>query len=117
MPLSSNDPFGVVSLLWHDSDLLTWLFTTLDLDQECGARSVGERSEGMTVRHDEAGQAMHVIIVNPQVMASYTVTGVSQGMGGRIMAHTETDGEPVWTVERMTRAVAAVTGTDVQTIS
>ena len=34
-----NNLFGVVSFLWHGSDLLNWLFTTLDLDQEDGARS------------------------------------------------------------------------------
>jgi hypothetical protein len=35
-----NDLFGVVSFPWHGSDLLNWLFTTLDLDQEDGARSI-----------------------------------------------------------------------------
>jgi len=35
-----NDLFGVVSFLRHGSDLLNWLFTTLDPDQEYGARSV-----------------------------------------------------------------------------
>ena len=35
-----NDLFGVVSFLWHGSDLLNWLFTTLDLDQETQAGSV-----------------------------------------------------------------------------
>ena len=29
-----NDLFGVVSFLWHGSDLLNWLLTTLDLDRE-----------------------------------------------------------------------------------
>ena len=33
------DLFGVVSFLGHGSDLLIWLFTTLDLDQEFEARS------------------------------------------------------------------------------
>ncbi|MGC6500650.1 MAG: hypothetical protein ACON4C_10685 [Henriciella sp.] len=32
-----NDFFGVVSFLWHGSDLLNWFFTTLDLDQETQA--------------------------------------------------------------------------------
>ena len=35
-----HDLFGVVSFLWHGSDLLNWLFTTLDLDQQSRARSV-----------------------------------------------------------------------------
>ena len=36
----ANDLFGVVLFSWHGSDLLIWLFTTLDLDQECGVRSM-----------------------------------------------------------------------------
>ena len=35
-----NDLFGVVSFLRHGSDLLSWLFTTFDLDQLFRARSI-----------------------------------------------------------------------------
>jgi len=34
-----NDLFGVVSFLWHGSDLINWLVTTVDLCQEGRAKS------------------------------------------------------------------------------
>ena len=30
-----NDLFGVESFLWHGSDLLNWLFATLEMYREC----------------------------------------------------------------------------------
>jgi hypothetical protein len=39
-PKLLNDLFGVVSFLRHGSDLLRWLFTTFNLDQIFGARSL-----------------------------------------------------------------------------
>ena len=45
-----NDPFGVISFLWHDADLLNRLFTTLDLDQETQAGSAAALSFNISIR-------------------------------------------------------------------
>jgi hypothetical protein len=37
-----NDLFGVIPFLRHGSDLLTWLFTTFDLDQLFQASFIGK---------------------------------------------------------------------------
>jgi hypothetical protein len=61
-PNLMNDLFGVVPFLRHGSDLLSWLFTTFDLDQEFQARSSSLLSLGLRSGPRESRPGHHYFL-------------------------------------------------------